>query len=186
MGSFVYAQTQEEVQSIQATTGLTQAQIESLYIEGTFVKDHGDKLVLMDSISIAEGDMIQIYLPTYGKDFIFVERKKGLLNAKLVGAAANAVGTGALAVGLGSGNLGTMSKAFNVMTKASAVSYGADAINQINDLPISKEAKKMAGKRMEVIDWENDDGSYVITAQLGKKKYLIELESAYIMGEIRL
>lgn len=184
--SLLNAQTIDEETSVESTTGLTMQQIEDLYITRTFVKDKGDELVVLDSISIKKGDEIQVYLPTYGKDFYFVERKKGLLSTEIVGAAADIVGTGALAVGLGTGNLSTMSKAINVMGKASAVSYGANAIERINDLPISKKAKKIAGKRMEVLDWETEGRDHTITAKLGKRKYTIELENAYLMGEIKL
>lgn len=184
--SLLNAQTTDEEASVESTTGLTMQQIEDLYITRTFVKDNGDALVVLDSIHIKKGDEVQVFLPTYGKDFYFVERKKGLINAKLVGAAADIVGTGAVAVGLGSGNFSTMSKAFNVMTKARAVSYGADAMNRINDLPISNQAKKIAGKRMEVLEWESDGIDHIITAKLGKRKYTIELENAYLIGEIKL
>lgn len=184
--SLLNAQTTDEEASVESTTGLTMQQIEDLYITRTFVKDNGDALVVLDSIHIKKGDEVQVFLPTYGKDFYFVERKKGLINAKLVGAAADIVGTGAVAVGLGSGNFSTMSKAFNVMTKARAVSYGADAMNRINDLPISNQAKKIAGKRMEVLEWESDGIDHIITAKLGKRKYTIELENAFLLGEIKL
>lgn len=184
--SLLNAQTTDEEASVESTTGLTMQQIEDLYITRTFVKDNGDALVVLDSIHIKKGDEIQVFLPTYGKDFYFVERQKGLINAKLVGAAADIVGTGAVAVGLGSGNISTMSKAFNVMTKARAVSYGADAMNRINDLPISNQAKKIAGKRMEVLEWQSDGIDHIITAKLGKRKYTIELENAYLIGEIKL
>lgn len=184
--SLLHAQTHEEKSVVEATTGLTMQQIEDLYITRTFVKDKGDELVVLDSISIKKGDEIQVYLPTYGKDFYFVERKKGLLSTELIGATADIVGTGAVAVGLGSGNISTMSKAINVMSKANAVSYGANAIERINDLPISNKAKKIAGKRLEVIDWETDGIEHTITAKLGKRKYTIELENAYLMGEIKL
>src|SRR5699024_7011919 len=80
----------------------------------------------------------------------------------------------------------TMTKAINVMSKANAVRYGANAIERINDLPISNKAKKIAGKRLEVIDWEIDGIEHTITAKLGKRKYTIALENAYLMGEIKL
>lgn len=63
---------------------------------------------------------------------------------------------------------------------------GANAIDQIDNLPISKKAKQIAGKKMEVLEWESDNGIHVINAALGKKKDLIELESAYLIGEIKL
>ena len=123
----------------------------------------------------------------YSKDFYFVEQRKALLNANnLAGAAANVVSTGAVAVGLGTNNLSTFSKAMNVWQKSSAIRYGADAINQIDKLPISKKAKRIAGKKKEVIKWENDNGVHIITAELDNKRYLIELENAYLVGEIKL
>jgi len=185
--SVVTAQNDEEIKIIEENTGLSYEQAMKIYVYKDFVKDTGDALVVLDSIHIKKGDDIQIYLPTYGKDFYFVEQKKGLLNAaKIAGAAAEVVGTGAVAVGLGSGNISTLSKSLNVLQKTSAIKYGTDAIDKVDKLPISKKAKRIAGKKMEVLEWENDNGVHVITAQLGKKKYLIELENAYIIGEVKL
>lgn len=185
--SVVTAQNDEEIKIIEENTGLSYEQAMKIYVYKDFVKDTGDALVVLDSIHIKKGDDIQIYLPTYDKDFYFVEQKKGLLNAaKIAGAAAEVVGTGAVAVGLGSGNISTLSKSLNVLQKTSAIKYGTDAIDKVDKLPISKKAKRIAGKKMEVLEWENDNGVHVITAQLGKKKYLIELENAYIIGEVKL
>lgn len=187
VASVVTAQNDEEIKIIEENTGLSYEQAMKIYVYKDFVKDTGDALVVLDSIHIKKGDDIQIYLPTYGKDFYFVEQKKGLLNAaKIAGAAAEVVGTGAVAVGLGSGNISTLSKSLNVLQKTSAIKYGTDAIDKVDKLPISKKAKRIAGKKMEVLEWENDNGVHVITAQLGKKKYLIELENAYIIGEVKL
>lgn len=185
--SLVQAQKNEEVEIIEANTGLSYEQAMRIYSHRDFVEDTGDALVVLDSISIKKGDFIQIYLPMYGKDFYFVEQRKALLNAsKLAGAAANVVSTGAVAVGLGTNNLSTFSKAMNVWQKSSAIRYGADAINQIDKLPISKKAKRIAGKKKEVLKWENDNGVHIITAELDNKRYLIELENAYLVGEIKL
>ncbi len=187
MTGLSHAQTNEEVETIETNTGLSYEQAMKIYVHKDFVEDTGDALVILDSIHIKKGGNIQIHLPMYDKNFYFVEQKKGLLNAtKIAGAAASAVGTGAVAVGLGSGSFSTFSKAMNVWQKSTAIQYGADAINQVEKLPISKKAKRIAGKKMEVLEWENDNGVHVITALLGKKKYLIELENAYLIGEVKL
>lgn len=187
MTGLSHAQTNEEVEIIKANTGLSYEQAMKIYVQKDFVEDIGNALVILDSIHIKQGDYIQIHLPMYDKNFYFVEEKKGLLNAtKIAGAAASAVSTGAVAVGLGSGSFSTFSKAMNVWQKSTAIQYGADAINQVDKLPISKRAKRIAGKKMEILEWENDNGIHIITALLGKKKYLIELENAYLVGEIKL
>lgn len=184
--SLIQAQN-EEVETIEANTGLSYEQAMQIYRHRDFVEDTGEALVVLDSIHIKEGDYIQIHLPMYDKNFYFVEQRKNLLNASnLAGAAASAVSTGAIAVGLGSNNFSTISKAINVWQKSTAIQYGANAIDQIDKLPISKKAKRIAGKKMEVLKWENDNGIHVITAQLDNKRYLIELENAYLVGEIKL
>src|SRR5690625_777363 len=187
MTGLTQAQTNDEGEIIEAHTALSYEQAMKIYVQKDFVEDTGDALVVLDSINIKKGDYIQIHLPMYDKNFYFVEQRKGLLNAtNLAGAAASVVSTGAVAVGIGSGSFSTFSKAMNVLQKSTAIQYGADAINQVDELPISKKSKRIAGKKMEVLDWENDNGIHVITALLGKKKYLIELENAFLIGEIKL
>lgn len=151
----------------------------------TSIQNNQTELVVNDSIKLQKGSSILINLPA-GKDFVFVKQKKSGLNAKLLGKVANIAGTGAAAVGLGSGNTGTMLGALKVAQKANAVSYGADAINQIQELPISNDAKKIAGTKMEILDWEFTDDGYVITAKSDKKKYEIYLQAAAIAGEVKL
>lgn len=69
---------------------------------------------------------------------------------------------------------------------SSAVQYGADALDKIQDLPISKDAKKIAGKKMEIQNWEMTDDGYILTAILDKKKYEINLQEAVMAGEVKL
>lgn len=149
------------------------------------IQNNQTELVVNDSISLKKGGEIQVYLPA-GKDFMFVKQKKSGLNAKLLGKVADIAGTGAAAIGIGSGNLKTLSTATKVMGKASAVKYGADAIDQIQSLNISKDAKKIAGKKMEIMNWEMTDDGYVIMALLDKKKYEINLQEAVMAGEVKL
>lgn len=149
------------------------------------VKDKGNELIINDSIVIRKGENIKINLPYSRKDFQFVEKKKSGFG-KIAKDAAGAVSTGALAVGLGSNSIGTMGGAIKVMNKADAVYYGADALEQVDKLPISKNAKKLAGQEMEVLKWEKDEGMHIITAKFGKKKYEINLEAAYVTQEILL
>jgi hypothetical protein len=103
-------------------------------------------------------------------------------NAKLIGRIAGAVGTGALAVGLGTNSLGALS----VMRGASAVEWGVDAISQIENLPISSTAKKIAGKKLKIIDWKQTEEGFVLNTQLEKKKYTVVLSDAIILNEITL
>lgn len=147
------------------------------------VKDNGNELIINDSLIVTKGGTLKINLPYSRKDFQFVKKKKSGFG-KIAKQAAGAVSTGALAVGLGSNSIGTMGGAIRVMQKADAVYYGADALEQIDKLPISKDAKKIAGQEMEVLKWEKDEGMHIITASFGKKKYEITLEAAYVTHEI--
>lgn len=181
---YLNAQTTELTTLIENTTGKSASEIDSMFTTGTLVVNKGGKLLIMDSFSLAKGDMIQVYLPTQERDFIFINRKKRVINTKLISGVAQAAGTGAFVVGVTSGNLNTLSNAVNVMNKARFIRYSADALDKINELPISKEAKKIAGKEMEVISWEYDNEMHVVIAKLGKAYYEIELEGAFITKEI--
>lgn len=149
------------------------------------VKDYGNKLVINDSISLKKGDSIRIGLPFNGKDFQFVEKKKSGF-AKIVKKAAGALSSGAMAVGLISNDLSALNGAIKVARSAHAIYYGADALEKINELPISRKAKKIAGKKMEILKWEKKDMMHVITAKFKRKKYHITLEAAYVTHEILL
>lgn len=188
--SYASAQTAEELEALQTfeeNTGYSQEELYKYFVNKNLVKEVDGELVVMDSIKIKKGSAIRIYLPIYSTDFYFVEQKKSLINAtNILGAAADAVSVGAVAVGLGSNSLGTMGKSFEVLRKAQAVSYGADALDRVDKLPISKKSKRIAGKEMEVIDWENENGTHIITAKLDNRRYTIELESAFLFGEIKL
>lgn len=187
ISTFAVAQTENELKNIQEQTGLSYEDIHKIYLKKEFVQNVGEELLVLDSIRIKKGDYIQIHLPTYGKDFYFVEQKKGFISAtNILGATADAVSIGAIAVGLGSNNLGTMSKSLEVFQKAKSVSYGADALDRVDKLPISKKSKRIAGKKMEVVGWEKENGAHIITAKLDNKRYEIELENAYLLGEIKL
>ena len=151
----------------------------------TSIENRQTELVINDSISIKKGNEIQIYLPA-GKDFVFVKQKKSGLNAKLLGNIADVVGTGASAVGMGSGSIKVLQGATKVLRTANAVQYGADALDKIQDLQISDNAKKIAGKKMEVLDWEFTDDGYIIIVKIEKKKYEIYLQEAIMSGELKL
>jgi hypothetical protein len=151
----------------------------------TSIENRQTELVINDSISIKKGNEIQIYLPA-GKDFVFVKQKKSGLNAKLLGNIADVVGTGASAVGIGSGSVTVLQGATKVLRTANAVQYGADALDKIQYLPISDNAKKIAGKKMEFLDWEFTDDGYIILAKIEKKKYEIYLQEAVMSGEVKL
>lgn len=150
------------------------------------VENKGESFVVGGKKEFRKGDDLQIYLPASGKEFMFIEQQKTGLSAKLVGKIAGAVGTGAAAVGLGSNNAGTVLKAIKVMNKASSVQYGAEAINDIQNLGISKTAKTIAGKVMKVEDWGFDDDGWFVNASLDKKKYKIRIVEALVTNEVQL
>lgn len=150
------------------------------------IENKGESFVVGGKKAFRKGDDLQIYLPASGKEFMFVEQQKIGLSAKLVGKVAGAEGTGA--VGLGTNNAGTVLKAIKVMNKASAVQYGANAINDIQNLGISKTAKTIAGKVMKVEDWgfDDDDDGWFVNASLDKKKYKIRIVEALMTNEVQL
>lgn len=149
------------------------------------VKDKGNKLVVNDSIAIEKKGKIKVNLPFSGKNFEFIHKKKSGFG-KIAKKAADAASSGAMAVGLGSNNIKTVRGAVEVSNKADAVSYGADALEKVNDLPISNKAKKIAGKEMKVLKWEEEEGMHILTAKYKRKKYNINLEAAYVSKEILL
>lgn len=136
---------------------------------------------------VKKGDEILIFLPAGGKtDYMFVHKKKGLINTKFIKAVSDIVGTTALTVGLGTKSLGTMIGTLEVMQKANAVYYGADALEQINNLKISKNAKSIAGKKAKVLGWKIADEDYVLNVKIGEKKYEVIYVSAILLNEIKL
>ena len=151
------------------------------FIANVVVKHHMRK-------DFEEYDVTQdrFFILPVGKDFIFVKKNKTGLNTKLLGSIADVVGTSASMVGFNSGNLKTISDASKVINTANTVSYGANAIDQIQNLPISNESKKIAGKNMEIIDWTFTDDGYIIIALFEKKKYEIYLQEAVMAGEVKL
>ncbi len=154
------------------------------------IEDKGNTLTLKfieKNWTVKKGDEILILFPMAGKtDFLFIQKKKGLLNAKLLGQVADIVGTGAMAVGLSSNNMDVVINAMEVSNKADAVGYGIDALNKIDDLNISKKAKKIAGKKATVLNWKNVDDDYVVYVKIGKKKYQINYAGAILTNEIKV
>jgi len=149
----------------------------------TSIDDRGDVLVLNNHVEIRKGGDIRVFLPAFGsKDFLYVTEKKSGIGFGTIAKAAGAATQGAFAVGLAGGGLG----ALDVGLKAASVGYAADAIDQIQNLPISKSAKKIAGKTMEVLGWGADDEGFAVRAKLGKKKYNISVREAVLVGEVKL
>lgn len=151
----------------------------------TSIQNVNSELIVNDSIKFRKGELITVNLPA-GKDFMFIQQKKSRFSAGLLSKVAGVVGTGASAVGMGSGSIKVLQGASKVMRGASTVQYGANAIEKIQDLPISNDAKKIAGKSMEIIDWEFTNDGWIIEAKADKKKYEIYLQEAIMAGEINL
>lgn len=182
---FAMAQTKEELKSIQKQRGFSDTEMHKIFVTKDFVKDMGEELYVLDSICIKKGDYIHVYLPTSGTDFLYVKPKQGLFSTANLIAAADVITTSAEAVGKGTNDSETLTKAMDIRKKSDAISQGADSLEKLESLPISNNSKKIAGKRMQVVDWEFN-GIHVVSVKLGKKRYLIELENAYITGEIKL
>lgn len=160
------------------------AESELDYLFPSTIEERNDTLVINNRFVLAKGGELQVYLPFAGKDFISIAKKKS--NAKLLGKIAGAVGTGAAAVGVGSNNLSILSGALDVARSANAIQWGADAISQIEDLPISSTAKKIAGKKLIIDDWQQTQEGFVLTAKLDKETYSVALSDAIILNEITL
>lgn len=152
----------------------------------TSVQNNGDELLLNGSKTISKGGEIQINLPAGGQDFIFVKPKTSGFNARTIGRIADTAGGVAGMVGMGSGNLKTVIGATKVVRKAAAVSYGADALSRIQELPISSQAKKIAGRKAIVNSWKMSDDGYILEISIENKKYEANLQEALMAGEIKL
>lgn len=149
------------------------------------IEEVNEKLLINKKYTIEKGGELQVYLPFAGKDFYSIT-PQSKSKTKMIGKLAGAVSLGAAAVGVGSGNLSVATGAINVMSKASAVKWGADALQEIQDLPISDNAKKIAGSKMKVLGWKYTKDGYILTTQLDNKKYNVALSDAIMMGEIKL
>lgn len=152
-----------------------------LAVQSVHKNDFG--LIINDSINLKKGDLLQIHLPA-GNDFMFV-KKKSILSTKLIGNLSDIAGTGVAAIGMGSNNLKVLHDTNNIINAANAIHKGSDAISKIEDLPISKQAKRIAGKKMKIVGWEFTDNGYVILAEYETKNYEIYLQEAAISGEIK-
>ncbi len=155
-----------------------------------FAQNSNNGLILNlsnQAANIKKGDTIFVNLPTVGQtDFMFIEKKKSRLNSQLIGTVADIVGAGAMAVGLGANNIDMALGAIDVANKADAISYGADALNQIDQLNISKKAKRIAGKNAIVQNWTIKEGYYIINVKIDNKKYQINYVPAAISNEIKV
>lgn len=171
--------------SVDTSQALTQ-QIKTYKQLQNLVKVKEDALIVSDTILIKENSKITVNVPAYGKDFLFLKRKRGFFSAKLIGKVAGIVSDGAVAVGLASDNFKTLAGAIEVMEKANAVQYGADAVEKVRKLTLSKKAKKLVGKTFTVSKWERKGQMHILIGKIGRKKYQIRLEPAYLTGEIKL
>lgn len=152
------------------------------------IKENGKALELEltdKTVTLHKKDHIQIYLPAQ-QDFLFVQKKKSLLNSKLMGGLADIAGAGALGVAMNTNNISTAYKALDVMNKANSIAHTADAINNIQNLNISSNAKKIAGKEAEILKWSVKDDSHILIVKIGKKKYEVYLKNAVLTNEVKL
>lgn len=152
----------------------------------TSVQNNDDELLLNGDKIISKGGEIQINLPARGQDFMFVKPKISGFNVRMISRIADAAGGVAGVVGMGSGNLRTVIGAMKVMRKAAAVSYGADALSRIQELPISSQAKKIAGRKAIVNSWKMTEDGYILDISIENKKYEANLQEALMAGEIKL
>lgn len=151
------------------------------------VKYIDGKILLNEHIEVKKGDKLKVFLPyNMHTDFSSIKRKKSGFLKKL-GSVADVVKTGALAVAVGSNDLGTTIDAIEVINKTSSVSWGVEALDKLDKLSISKDAKKIAGKTFEVTDIIiKEDGESILEGTIEKKKYTAELPNVFIFGELKV
>lgn len=165
-------------------TGTDVTNEETFYI--TSIKENGESLLINNNFSLSKGDELQIFLPALGnKEFSFITQNK-TFNTKLLGKIADAVGTTATAIGVSSGNLKILQGASKVMQGANSVYWSANALDKIQDLPISKSAKQIAGQKIKIMNWKKEGEIYTLIGELNKKQYTIQLFEAVASGEIKL
>ncbi|GIJ92806.1 hypothetical protein CAPN002_00240 [Capnocytophaga stomatis] len=146
------------------------------------------RIIVNDSIELKVGSDLLVFLP-YGlkKDFLTIEPKAGFLSLKNIGKVADLIGTGAMAVAVGTNNIGTAMDAISVLSKTDAISYAIDALEKINELPISKNAKKIAGKKFKITDFKiNENEVVLVEGTIDNKKYIADLYNALMLGELKI
>ncbi len=150
------------------------------------IENGQNQLLVNSTVALKKGDKLQIWIPAGREDFIFVKRVKKGLGTGLLKGAVGAIGTGAAAVGMGTSNVNTAIGAIKVADKASSVAYGIETVEQIQNLPMSKKAKKIAGKNMVITDWDMDDNGWWVNGKIDKKPYRVLLQEAVPAGEVKL
>lgn len=138
-----------------------------------------------DNGQLQKGDKIKVLLPYNNDNFSYIEEVKGNTK-KFAKGLAGIVGNGALIVGGNTGNIKILTGAMKIYRTANNVMKTTELLEKIDELPISKSAKSIAGKTMEVKGWKRDGSNYILTAELGKKKYEINFREAITTGEIVL
>jgi len=116
---------------------------------------------------------------------MFIKQKKSALSTTLIGSLSDIAGTGASTIAMGSGNFKVLKGASKIINTSNIIYRGSNAISKIEELPFSNQAKKIAGKRMQIVGWKFTDNGYVILTQFDKKNYEIYLQEAAISGEIK-
>lgn len=137
-----------------------------------------------DNGQLKKGDKIKVLLPYNNDNFSYIEEVKPNTK-KFAKGLASIVGNGALIVGGNTGNIKILTGAMKTYRTANNVMRTTELLEKIDELPISKSAKAIAGKTMEVKGWKRDGSNYILTAELGKKKYEINFQ-AITTGEIVL
>ncbi|SDE00451.1 hypothetical protein [Riemerella columbipharyngis] len=175
--------------SATATTAFAQSQTESLSVTSIRANDSGVTINTVDNkvYKLNKGDTLTVYLPYNGRDFMSIKPKR-FLNTKLLSNVADIVSDGASVVGLNTSNIGTMMTVNEIISKTAAFQYSADALEKIQDLSISKTAKKIAGKTAKILDFQFDDDSedYSAVVEINGKKYIVELATALMSGEVQI
>lgn len=180
-------QNKQEIATIKAEND----EIPSRYKSATTMQNMREEngvLKFGENGQLQKGDIIQVYIPAHGEDFMFVNESQSGLSKKLVKGLSGVVSSGAMAVGGATGNIRILEGAYKTARTAENVRRATEVLEQVDSLPISKKAKSIAGKELTITGWKKDKNTndYIVNASLGKKKYEINFREAITTGEIVL
>lgn len=166
--------------------------VSTITVDAQELKDE-NTLILNDSTTLTVEDQLIVNLP-YSYDFVSVEEVKKGFNMKSlakIGNIGSAVGGTLGSIGAATGKIGVLSTGVEIMNKANvATSIGMTA-EAIEELQVSKKAKQIISKKMQITEFKKEGNSevgyayYAIANILGdKKKYKIDIEPAIRTNEI--
>ena len=156
-------------------------------------KSGGATFILNDSTEIFLGDTILIDLPATN-DFLFVSQQKkkfGLSKLSKLGDLGSAVGGTLGTIGAATGSLGTLRTGVEIMNAGAVARSVGMTSEAIENLAVSKKAKKIIGTQAVVESFHPADGDedYIkalVVNEKENKRFEVILAPAIYTGEIYL